>query len=484
MYPIKIKPLVKIIGILLLIEAVFMLTTLPFSFYYGGSDANAIFYSALITGIVGGSLWFIQRHYNEKDIGRREGYVIVFFTWVIMSFFGALPYYISGAIPSFTDAYFETMSGFSTTGASILRDVEIVPKGLLFWRAMTHWIGGMGIIVLSVAILPFLGFGGISLFFAEVPGVEKEKLSPRIANTARSLWGIYIGLTFAMVLMLMLGGMNFYESICHAFAALATGGFSPKNTSLAGYSPYIQYVATFFMFLAGTNFALHYMVLKGKFRKAISGVEYRTYLMVLLIPAIIISIALVTQRGYGVEHAWRAAIFNVVSIISCTGFANEDFMLWPVFTWFILFLLMFVGGMAGSTSGSMKVIRWVVLFKNLKVSLNHLVHPTGMFRVRVDGNPLNPLNVHNVFAMFVLYLMTFAVGSLLLTVTGLDVTSSMGSVATCMAGIGPGLNTTGPVANFAHLHDFAKWVLSFLMLMGRLELFSVMIVFSSAFWKK
>lgn len=483
MYPFKVKPLIKIVGLLLIIEAIFMLTALPFSIYYDENDLLPILESSLITLTIGLIMWFLRRNYKEREIGMREGYLIVLGVWIIISVFGALPYYISGAIPHYTDAFFETMSGFSTTGASILTDIEVIPKGLLFWRAMTHWLGGMGIIVLTIAILPFLGFGGMALFFAEVPGVEKEKLSPRIKNTARSLWGIYTGLTVAMVIMLMLGGMNFFESICHAFAALATGGFSPKNTSLADYSPYIQYVAIAFMFLAGTNFTLHYLALKGKLRKAISGVEYKTYVSIILVSSLIIAIALIFQRNYDTEHAIRSALFNVVSIISCTGFANEDFMLWPDFTWLILFLLMFVGGMAGSTSGSIKVIRWVVLFKNLRLSLRQLVHSSGVFRVRIDGRALKPDSMQNVLAIFFLYLLTFFIGTLILTYTGLDFVSSMGSVATCMGGIGPGLKTTGPVANYAHLSDLAKWTLSFLMLLGRLELFSVFVTWSSSFWK-
>lgn len=271
MYQFKFRPIFKIIGILLVIEGVFMLSCIPFSVYFGSADLLPILESAAITIAAGGSLWFVRRKYDEHDIGKREGYLIVSLTWVIISLFGALPFYISGAIPSFTDAYFETMSGFSTTGASILKDIEAVPKGLLFWRSMTHWIGGMGIIVLSIAILPFLGFGGMSLFWAEVPGPEKEKLHPRIAETARRLWGIYVLLTVAMVILLLLGGMNLFESLCHAFGAISSGGFSPKNTSLAGYSPYIQYVAIFFMFLAGTNFTLHYLLLHGKVKKALGG---------------------------------------------------------------------------------------------------------------------------------------------------------------------------------------------------------------------
>jgi trk system potassium uptake protein TrkH len=484
MYPFKIRPIIKLIGILLMIESLFMISCVPYSIYYGSQDLLPILISAAITFGTGGILWFARRKYDQHDLGKREGYLIVVLTWVIISFFGALPFYLSHAIPSFTDAYFETMSGFSTTGASILRDIEIVPKGLLFWRSLTHWIGGMGIIVLSIAILPFLGFGGMSLFWAEVPGPEKEKLHPRIAVTARRLWGIYAALTLAMVIMLMLGGMNLFESLCHAFGALSSGGFSPKNTSLAGYSPYIQYVAILFMFLAGTNFTLHYLLIRGSVKKALSGQEFRSYLLVLLIPAAIIAIALFFERGYGIEQAWRSALFNVVSIVTCTGFANEDYMLWPFFAWFIIFLLMFSGGMAGSTSGGIKIVRHLLLFKNLGMVLKKLLHKSAVVPVRLDNKTVNPLIIHNVLAIFFLYIITFGFGSLLLTATGLDVVSSMGSVVTCMGGIGPGLATTGPVANYAHLTDFAKWVLSFMMLLGRLELFTLFIIFHPAFWKR
>ncbi len=484
MYPFKFNPIIKVIGILLVIESLFMLTCIPFSIYYGGADLVPIMISAGITLLAGMVLRAAGNKYDPQDIGRREGFLVVSLTWIVISFFGALPFYISGAIPSFTDAYFETMSGFSTTGASILRDIEIVPKGLLFWRSMTHWIGGMGIIVLSIAILPFLGFGGMSLFFAEVPGPEKEKLHPRIAATARSLWGIYALFTAIMIILLLLGGMNLFEAMCHAFGALSSGGFSPKNTSLANYSPYVQYVAIIFMFLAGTNFALHYLMLKGRIRKALSGMEFRAYLLIILIPALVITISLFFERGYRLEHAFRGALFNVVSIVTCTGFANEDYMLWPRYAWFLIFLLMFAGGMAGSTSGGIKTVRHVLLFKNVSIALKRLRHKSAVIPVRLDNKPVSAEIIHNVLAIFFLYILTFGIGSLILTATGLDTISSVGAVASCLGGIGPGLETTGPVANYAHLHFIAKWTLSFVMLLGRLELFTLFIIFHPAFWKR
>lgn len=480
----KFKPVIKIIGILLMIEGLFMSAAIPFSLFFGGTDLIPILISVLITFSVGLILWFIIRKYSQHDLGRREGYLIVSIIWFIMAAFGALPFYLSGYIPHFTDAYFETISGFTTTGASILTDIEAVPKGLLFWRSLTHWIGGMGIIVLSIAILPFLGFGGQQMFWAEVPGPDKEKLSPRVAVTARRLWGIYLIMTFSMIVLLMLGKMPFFDAVCHAFGAVSSGGFSPKNTSIALYSPYIQYVVALFMFFAGTNYSLFYIALRGNFKKAFSGIEFRTYIGILLLPTLVIAAALFLKNGYAVETAFRSSLFQVTSIVSCTGFATDDYMLWPGFAWFIIFVLMFSGGMAGSTSGGIKVIRHVLLFKNVSVVLKKTWHPSAIIPVRIDGKVVKDQIMQNVFAIFVLYIFTFAFGSLLLTATGLEATTSMGSVATCMTGAGPGLGSTGPVGNYAHLTDVAKWTLSLMMLLGRLELFSVFILLRPAFWKR
>lgn len=484
MQHLKFKPVVKIIGVLLMIEGLFMCSAIPFSLYYGGKDFMPIIISVLITFFTGLSLWFIIRKYRQQDIGRREGYLIVSIIWVIMSVFGALPFYLSGYIPHFTDAYFETISGFTTTGASILTDIEALPKGLLFWRSLTHWIGGMGIIVLSIAILPFLGFGGQQMFWAEVPGPDKEKLTPRISVTARRLWGIYLIMTIALIVLLMFGKMPFYDAVCHAFGAVSSGGFSPKNTSIALYSPYIQYVIVLFMFLAGTNYTLFYIAMKGNFKKAFAGIEFKTYLGIILIPTLIIAAALFVKNSYSIEAAFRSSLFQVTSIVSCTGYATDDYMLWPGFAWFIIFLLMFSGGMAGSTAGGIKVIRHVLLFKNVSVVFKKTWHLNAIIPLRIDGKAVKELVMQNVFALFVLYIITFGFGSLMLTATGLETHAAMGSVATCMAGIGPGLGSTGPVGNFAHLTDFAKWVLSFLMLLGRLELFSLFILLRPAFWKQ
>lgn len=478
------RAIAKIIGLLLMIEGLIMCAAIPFSLYFGGKDLIYILISVLITISAGLILWFNITRYRQQDIGRREGYLIVSIIWVIMSAFGALPFYLSGYIPHFTDAYFETISGFTTTGASILTDIEAISKGLIFWRSLTHWIGGMGIIVLSIAILPFLGFGGQQMFWAEVPGPDKEKLTPRIAITARRLWGIYLIMTASMIILLMLGKMSFYDAICHSFGAVSSGGFSPKNTGIALYSPYIQYVVVLFMFLAGTNYTLFYIATQGKLRKAFSGIEFKVYLGIVLVSTIVIAAALFIKSDYAGETAFRSSLFQVTSIVSCTGFATDDYMLWPGFAWFIIFLLMFSGGMAGSTAGGIKVIRHVLLFKNVLVVLKKTWHPNALFPLKINGKVVKDQVVQNVFALFVLYIFTFSFGSLILTATGLEAIASMGSVASCMAGAGPGLGSTGPVGNYSHLTNVAKWTLSFIMLLGRLELFSVFILLRPAFWKR
>jgi trk system potassium uptake protein TrkH len=484
MSSLKIKPVLKVIGVLLMIEGLFMATAIPFSIHFGGIDLISIAVSSFITFAAGLIIWFLIRKYDQRDIGRREGYLIVSLIWVIMSAFGALPFYLSGYISNFTNAYFETISGFTTTGASILTDIEALPKGLLYWRSLTHWIGGMGIIVLSIAILPFLGFGGQQMFWAEVPGPDKEKLHPRISVTARRLWGIYGFLTFLMIILLMLGHMSFYEALCHSFGAVSSGGFSPKNNSIVGYSPYIQYVVIVFMFLAGTNFSLFYIASKGNFKKAFSGVEFRVYGLLIMLASLFIAGILIVKSGYGIEQAFRSSLFEVTSTVTCTGYATDDYMLWPQYAWFIVFLLMFSGGMAGSTAGGIKIIRHILLFKNVAMAFNKHRHPMAVLNVRVDGKTQGERIIHNVLGIFVLYIITFAIGSLILTATGLNIPTSMGSVVSCMGGIGPGLYSTGPVGNYAHLNDIAKWTLSFLMLLGRLELFSLYILFMASFWKK
>ncbi len=474
----------KVLGFLLIIEGIMMMTGIPISLYYCGTQCHSLFFSALITLAAGFFMYIITRKQNDDKLGKREGYLIVSLAWVIISFFGTLPFLFSGTITNFTDAFFETMSGFTTTGATILNDIEAAPKGILFWRSMTHWIGGMGIIVLSLAILPILGIGGMQLFVAEVPGPTKDKLHPRIKETAKRLWGIYVLLTFVQTFLMMFGGMNFFDALCHAFATMATGGFSTQNASVANYSPYIQYIIILFMILAGTNFSLHYFALSGKFKRVFANEEYRYYLLITFVSAIVIALGLIFIMDRDVEKAFRDSLFQVVSIITTTGFVTDDYLLWPVPLWTIIFLLMFVGGSAGSTGGGVKVVRQLLLFKNSRMELQRIIHPHAFIPVRLNGRSVSEEIITKVMAFFLIYLMIFGFGVLVMTATGLDFESSVGSVIASLGNIGPGIGAVGPVLNYSEINDFGKWFLSFLMLLGRLELFTVLILLSPAFWKK
>lgn len=478
------KMVFRTIGLALMIEGAFMLTALPFSFYFHSGDHFDLMLASLIT-VTAGLIPYLATLKNlDRQMGKREGYLVVTATWLAMSLFGSLPYWLNGAIPRFTDAFFETISGFSTTGASILTDIEIVPKGLLFWRSMTHWIGGMGIIVLSVAILPFLGAGGMQLFSAESSGPMKDKLHPRIRETAKKLWGIYFLLTIAEILLLLAGGMPLFDSMCHSFGTLATGGFSTQNISIMGYSPYIQYVITIFMILAAINFTLHFYALKGEFRKFWRDDELKLFLTIILAAGLFVGLNLFLKNTYSLEHSFRAGFFQVASIISCTGFASEDFILWPTALWLVLFFLMLVGGCAGSTTGSVKVMRYLMLFRIGGREFKKIFHPNAVFVVRYNQRPVSEEILMKIIAFFFIYVITFATGVLLLCINGIDFTSSAGAVATTMGGVGPGLGVFGPMSNFSAAPDFTKWVLSACMLLGRLELFSVLILLTPSFWKK
>lgn len=479
----NIKIIIKFIGILLVIEGLFMLSALPFSFYYE-ENLMPIIYAANITLIVGGIMWLLTRNYTDQNVGRREGFIMVSLTWVAFSLFGALPFYISREIPNYTDAFFETISGFTTTGASILTDIESVSKGLLFWRSMTHWMGGMGIIVLSLAVLPLLGIGGMQLFIAEVPGPVPDKLHPRVTETAKRLWAIYVLITIAEIIFLMFGGMPFFDSICHSFGTMATGGFSTKNDSIASYSPYIQYVITFFMILAGMNFTLHYFALKRKFQKVISNEELKSYLFIIFSTVIVITIFLVFLSNYNIEKAFRDGIFQVVSIITTTGYVSADYLQWPVYLWFLIFLLMFIGGCAGSTGGGTKVARQLLLFKNTILELKRMIHPKAIIPVKLNKKNVPQEIVTNVMAFVIIYVFIFIISSVLMSFLGLDFETAVGSVAASLGNIGPGIGDVGPVDNYSSISDIGKWFLSLLMLLGRLEIFTVLLLITPYFWRK
>ncbi|MBN2612892.1 MAG: TrkH family potassium uptake protein [Bacteroidales bacterium] len=472
-----------VLGILLIIEGFFMLFSVPVSLIYKEPDFWQITLACLITIGVGAALFFIYRK-SSKDIGTREGYIIVSLGWVVSSFFGALPFYFTGAIPSYTDAFFETMSGFTTTGASILNDIEALSHGLLLWRSTTQWLGGMGIIVLTLVILPVLGFGGMQLFFAEVPGISSDKLHPRIKETAKRLWGIYLIFTLAEIILLTVGGMDLFDSVCHSFTTLATGGYSTKNASIAHYSsPYIQYVIIFFMYLAGVNFTLSYFALKLKFKPIFKDEEFRKYTFFILFFAVVIAVILALTTSQPLEKSFRDALFQVVSIITTTGFVTSDYLQWVPIGSVILFALMFFGGSTGSTGGGMKIARIVLLIKNSRLELKRLIHPNAVIPVRLNNQAISPQTMTNVLAFASFYVLIVMISVIIVSFMGYDLDTSFGAVVTSIGNIGPGIGDVGPVFNFSHFPSVGKWFLSFLMLIGRLELFTVLILFSRHFWK-
>jgi trk system potassium uptake protein TrkH len=375
------------------------------------------------------------------------------------------------------------MSGFTTTGASILSEIETLPKNILYWRAMTHWLGGMGIIVLTVAVLPFLGIGGMQLLVAEMPGITPDKLHPRITATAKRLWGIYLIFTLVEIGLLWIGEMDFFDSLCHAFATMATGGFSTKNDSIASFAPYTQYIITLFMILAGTNFTLHYLALHRKFNKLWENQEWKVYMMIILLVSLFIAGGLIIFQDYGIEPAFRDSLFTVVSILTTTGFVTVDYLWWPTFLWMFLFLLMFVGGSAGSTGGGVKVVRHLLLIKNSWIELKRAIHPNAIIPVKFNGKGVSQDIIFNVMGFFLIYVLVFAAGTLVMSLLGYNFETSIGATIASLGNIGPGIGGVGPVENYGFFSGIAKWVLSFLMLLGRLELFTVLIIFSPAFWR-
>ncbi|MCS6826289.1 MAG: TrkH family potassium uptake protein [Caldilinea sp.] len=457
------------------------MTATPWSLYYGESDWPSLLWSAgaaIMTGAV-----LLRFTDLSEELRVREGFAVVSFAWLLFSFFGALPFWLSGAVPSFTDAMFETLSGFTTTGASILTDIEALPHGLLFWRSMTHWIGGMGIIVLSLAVLPMVGVGGMQLYKAEVAGPTADKLAPRIAQTAKILWGVYAALTFLQTTLLLLGGMSLFDALCTAFGTIASGGFSPRNASIAYYnSPYINWVTIFFMMMAGVNFALHYRFATGNLRAYWKDREFHVF-----IGSVTVASLLVLWNVWSAyQDKWQAledAIFSVVSLHTSTGFALANYEAWSPGAQFVLLVVMIIGGSAGSTSGGLKVVRIYLLFKYIAALFTRLLHPQALVPTRIHGVAVSREIMGDVLGYIGVYFVAIIVGSYCLTATGVDWISSLSAVVSCLGGVGPGMEAVGPFDNYAWLSPFAKWVLMACMLLGRLEFFSLLILFSPAYWR-
>lgn len=483
-------------GLLLLCNGFFMVVAGIVSAVYKDGVTMDIALAAIVTMLVG-LLAMVYTRGHDKEVKRKEGYLIVTFGWIVMSASGVLPYLFSGSISNVTDAFFETISGYTTTGASILNNIEALPEGILFWRSLTHWIGGMGIIVLAIAILPLLGIGGMQLFAAEAPGPSADKLHPRITDTAKRLWLIYVGYTAAETLLLKLAGMSFFDAINHSLATLSTGGFSTKNASLAYWNnqPLIQYIVIFFMFLAGSNFVLSYFAFKGKVQKVLRDEEFKFYAGFIIIFTLIAGLVVYFQANVPVsdyhpmemgkgESSFRHALFQVIAVITTTGFVTADFTSWTPFLTVFFFGLMFLGGSAGSTAGGIKVMRHLLIIKNGLLEFKRTLHINAIIPVRYNNKMVQEHIVYNIIAFFVLYMLLFIIGALVLSFLGLDFQSAIGGAASSLGNVGPAFGSLNPLSNFSTLPDLGKWWCGFLMLAGRLELFTVLIILTPYFWKK
>lgn len=481
---INFKTIIRIIGILLLLETVMFLVCLSVSFYYRESDMLDFWKAGGITAGIGLLLAALGKG-GERQLTRRDGYVLVSFAWVAFSLFGMLPFYIGGYIPDIADAFFETMSGFSSTGATILDDIESLPHGILFWRSMTQWIGGLGIIMFTIAVLPIFGVSGLQVFAAEASGPTHDKVHPRIGITAKWIWSIYTGITTLLVCLLMLGGMDWFDSICHAFATTGTGGFSTKQASVAYYnSPYIEYVISIFMFISGINFTLVLLFVNRKFKKFIGNAELKFYFGSVVLFTAVIAIVLYYTSPMGMEESFRKSLFQVISLQTSTGFATDDYMQWTPVLWGLLTIIMLMGACAGSTTGGLKCIRMVILTKVSRNEFKHILHPNAILPVRINKQVISPSIVSTVLAFCFIYISIIVIGTLLMMAMGVGAEESMGCVISSIGNMGPGLGETGPAYSWNALPDAAKWLLSFLMLLGRLELFTVLLLFTPDFWKR
>jgi len=495
---INFKIIISFLGLTSVMNGIFMMLSAPFSWYHNEEAFSGIVSAGLITIFLGATMWYLTRN-APKKLQKKEGYMIVTFGWVMLTLTGTLPYLFTGAIPNVVDAIFEAISGYSTTGASILTDIESLPKGILFWRSSTHWIGGMGIIVLTVAILPLLGIGGMQLFMAEAPGPSADKMHPRITETAKRLWLIYFMFTIVEFFLLKIAGMTWYDAINHAMATMSTGGFSTKNTSIAFWNgaPVVQYIIIVFMFIAGTNFILSYFALNGQFKKVIKNEEFKYYFLGVVGFIFVITLIIIFNQDPNLhtsvdhpmpwgreESSFRHAAFQVLAIITTTGFVTADYTMWHGVATMLIFSLFFLGGSAGSTAGGVKVVRHIIMIKNAILEFKKILHPNAIIPVRYDNNRVHGRVVYNILSFFVLYMSIFIVSAVILSTMGLDFNTAIGAATSTLGNVGPAFGKLGPVDNYAWLPDSAKLFSSFLMLIGRLELFTVLVLLTPFFWRK
>ncbi|MFQ6606251.1 MAG: TrkH family potassium uptake protein [Fidelibacterota bacterium] len=488
----NIKPVLNILSALLTLLGLTMIVPLAIAFFSGEPTVRMLLLTTVGTIVIGLPIWLLTR--KHRSLTNRDGFAIVTFSWILTAFVGALPFYLTGVIPNITDAFFEAMSGVTTTGASILGNpatlshlpngIESLPRSMLYWRSFIQWIGGMGIIVFYIAILPLLGVGGVQLFRAEVPGPVADKIRPRVRETAKALWLVYVGITGVEILLLHMGGMGWFDAICHGFTTMPTGGFSTKNASIGHFeSGFIHYVIILFMLLAGINFSLHFKALTGDVKSYFRDREFLGYITIALVVTGIIFITRTTETGQVSEKHFREALFQTVSILTTTGYTTANYEIWSVIAQFLILAMMFIGGMGGSTGGGMKIIRFLLLIKYASLETRRMLHAHAIIPIRIGNRYISEDVIRNTLGFFLIYISIFVLATLLLTAMNINLESAMGAAASALGNIGPGLGDFGPMDNYALLPAAGKWILSFCMLLGRLELFTVMVLFSRLFWK-
>ena len=488
----NIKTILNILAAMLGLTGVTMLLPALIAWGYNEPDLVGHLKSSAICVLIGLPVWFFTR--KNRSLNNKDGFAIVTLAWLLVALAGAQPFYLTGAIPNFTDAWFESMSGVTTTGATIIGNIETLPNlvngieslphGVLFWRSFIQWIGGMGIIVFTIAILPLLGVGGVQLFKAEVPGPVADKIRPRINQTAKILWMVYVGFTFVQVLLLGLAGMPWFDSVCHALTTMPTGGFSTQNASIAAYSnPLIHYIIIFFMFVAGVNFTLHFRAITGNYKVHLKDYEFRVYLSIICIATLLIFFNISSANSDWSHNSFLISLFESLAMLTGTGYAIADYELWPFFSQHLLLIIMFFGAMGGSTSGGMKIARIILLIKYAATETRRMLHARAIIPIRIGDRFISDEVVRNTLGFSLIYLSIFVLTSFVLTAFNLDLLSAIGASASAIGNVGPAFGAFGPTDSYALLHPIGKWMLTICMLLGRLEIFTIMVLFSRTFWK-
>lgn len=477
------KVVLKVIGNVLKYELLLLIIPFLIALYY--KDGDALSFLLTIIGVAPITFLLCRIKTTRNDIYAKEGFLAVGLAWIAISIVGAIPFVISGAIPSFVDAFFETVSGFTTTGATILTEVQSLPKGILFWRSFTHWIGGMGVLIFVLALIPSLGSNAIHLLKAESPGPNPGKIVPKIKQTASILYIIYFALTAIETILLRIAGLSLYDAVLHALGTAGTGGFSNMNASVGAFNnPLVEWIITIFMILFGVNFALYYQMIKGNIKDVFKGEEFRYYFLIVFSSIVLITFNILGITAFNFGEALRQASFQVASIITTTGYATVDFNFWPTFSKMILVIIMFIGAMAGSTGGGIKTIRIVVMFKAIRREINKIIHPKRVQSVKMDGKVVDEETISGVFLFIAAYIVISLIAMFLVALDGYDIVTTATSVIATMSNIGPGLELVGPVGNFSMFSPLSKIILSFCMLAGRLEIYPMLILFSTSIWKK